>query len=109
MNYDTPYQDSLLARHSSNKFDFALAALRNYDAAHQDSLLARHSSSKLDSALAALRNCQLNQEFLNMLIHIVGDGGRYLLLVLDEVVFQVIKLRVLLIHGHELLIGALAR
>ena len=50
-----------------------------------------------------------NEEFLNMLIHIVGDGGRYLLFVLDEVVFQVIKLLILLIHGHELLIGALAR
>ena len=29
VNYDTSYQDSLLARHSSNKFDSALAALRN--------------------------------------------------------------------------------
>ena len=25
-----------------------------------------------------------NEELLNMLIHIVGDGGRYLLFVLDE-------------------------
>ena len=29
VNYDTSYQDPLLARHSSNKFDSALATLRN--------------------------------------------------------------------------------
>ncbi len=43
-----------------------------------------------------------------MLIHIVGDGGCYLLLVFDEVVLRVVKLRVQFIHGHELLVRSFA-
>ena len=58
-SYDALHQDSLLARHNSNKFGYALATLRNYDALHHDSLLARHNSNKFGYALATLRNCEL--------------------------------------------------
>ena len=46
----------------------------------------------------------LNEEILNMLIYVVGDGSCYLLLVLDEVVLEVVKLRVLFVHSHELFV-----
>ena len=51
----------------------------NYDTSYQDSLLARHSSSKLDSALAALRNYQLSINLrlphaVEVAILIYGDG-----------------------------------
>lgn len=47
----------------------------NYDAPHHDSLLARHSSNKFDSALAALRNCQLLQHRARPKIKLFYSAG----------------------------------
>ena len=53
-------QQSLIAiNRAKGTFTAAPLLIVNYDTSYQDSLLARHSSNKFDSALAALRNCEL--------------------------------------------------
>ena len=53
---DNGQQSTVNGRQSTDNGQLSIV---NYDTSYQDSLLARHSSIRLDSALAALRNCQL--------------------------------------------------